>query len=254
MKFTVILLEDTTSSYSKAVTCLAEESYDCLFLGYPTSAESSFQSICRGSPWRDEIARLKEAGLFLDPEDMQMIRSASPLFDHLQGSRRRVFCYRDAFHFDLLRRLAGDMFALTGSSKIFGVKASKWLSLMEDVVLTEMDCTERDGKYVLSKAEETNAVFGEEGIASYLRERGCEVEMKTIDLPVKPLDLLKKMVSEALKQGKEVPARQVEDIVRLHLGFVDLILRHQSYEEAYEQWKNKFYAQSLQILSAEGGA
>jgi hypothetical protein len=178
-----------------------------------------------------------------------MIRSASPLFDYLQGTHRKVFCYRDSFHFDLLRRLAGDIFALTGSSKIFGVKTLRWLSLTEDVVLTEMDCTERDGNYVLSKAEEINAIFGGEGIASYLKDRGHKVEMKRIDLSVKPLDLLKRIVSEALKKGKEVPAGQVEDIVQMHLDFVDLILQSQSYEEAYEQWKNRFSERSLQILS-----
>jgi hypothetical protein len=51
--------------------------------------------------------------------------------------------------------------------------------------------------------------------------------------------LLKRVVAQALKEGKEVPAKAVEDLVRDHLDFIELIISSMSYDEACEAWNSR---------------
>ena len=222
MRFAVIVVDNLTSSYLNAINFLKGKKYDSLFLDFPVSAET-----------------LKAEGLIRDPEDSQMILAARPLFEYLQYMSVDVFCYRDTLHYDLLRKLDGDMFALTASSKIFGIKASRWLSLMEDLIHTEIESIDKDGNYIIENAGEENVVFGGEGLAEHLFNRGYDVETIIIDQSFKPLDLLKRIVTQALKEGKEVPFKVVDDFVKEHLSFVDLIIQSESYEDAYVLWKDR---------------
>ena len=97
----------------------------------------------------------------------------------------------------------------------------------------------RDGIYVIEKAGEVNAIFGGEGLAEFLSNRGYEVEMIIINESIKPLDLLKKAMAHALQERREVPDEVVKDLIGSHLEFVDTIIQSNSYEEAYVSWKNK---------------
>ncbi|MCJ7443063.1 MAG: hypothetical protein MUO26_00780 [Methanotrichaceae archaeon] len=169
----------------------------------------------------------------MDPEDSQAIRAAQPLFEYLEGISINLFCYRDTLHYDLLRKLSGDIFALTASSKIFRINALRWLSLMEDLILTEIESIDRDGNYLIETAGEENIVFGGENFVEYLLGRPYEVETMMIDQSIKPLDLLKRIVAQAFKEGRDVPIEVVEDLVKEHLDFVDLIIQSESYEDAY---------------------
>jgi hypothetical protein len=238
-KFMVLVVDDITSSYEKAIAFLKSNRYDCLFLDLPTTTETAFQAVTCGTHWRDEVMGLMDRGLLREPEDTRLIRAAEPLFAYLQSSYIRVFCYREPFHYDLLRKIAGDVFALTGSSKIFGIKTGRWLSLIEDLVLTEQDIIERDSNYLIQKAEEENVVFGGEGLAGHLHHKGYEANTLVLDWTAKPLDLLKRVVAEALIEGKEVPTSAVEDLVSEHLNFVDLVIGSMSYDEACKLWKSK---------------
>lgn len=238
-KFAILIVDEIASSYLKAIDYLTDNRYDCLFLDLPTTTETSFRAISVGAPWQDEIAGLKDRGLLREPEDTRLIRASEPLFTYLQGSLISVFCYKEPFHYDLLRKMAGDIFALTGSSKVFGIKVDRWLTVIEDVVLAEQDIVERDGNYLVQKAEEEKVVFGGDGLAEYLHDKGYEVETLIFDQVAKPLDLLKRVVVQALREGKEVPAKAVEDLVRDHLDFIELIISSKSYDEACELWKIK---------------
>ncbi|MDD1751631.1 MAG: hypothetical protein LUQ38_00900 [Methanotrichaceae archaeon] len=177
-----------------------------------------------------------------------MITAAQPLFEYLQDLHVNLFCYRDTLQYDLLRKLSGDMFVLTASSKIFGIKVSRWLSLMEDLILIEIESNDIDGNYMIENAGEENVVFGGEGLAEHLLNRGYDVEIMIIDQSVKPLDMLKRIVTQALKEGKDVPHNVVEDLVKKHLDFVDLIIQSESYEAAYLLWKNRTSSQPSKMI------
>ncbi|MDD1751618.1 MAG: hypothetical protein LUQ38_00825 [Methanotrichaceae archaeon] len=235
----MIVVDNLTSSYLNAINFLKGKKYDSLFLDFPVSTEAAFRAISYGASWKEEIEALKDEGLIRDPEDSQMILAAQPLFEYLQYISVDVFCYRDTLYYDLLRKLAGNMFALTASSKIFGIKASRWLSLMEDWIFIEIERIDKDGNYVIENAGEENVVFGGEGLAEHLFNRGYDVETMIIDQSFKPLDLLKRIVTQALKEGKEVPIKVVDDLVKEHLSFVDLIIQSESYEDAYVLWKDR---------------
>ncbi len=238
-KFTILIVDEMARSYQKAVDYLKGNRYNCLFLNLPTTTETAFWAISLGSPWKDEIARLKDRGLLRDPEDTRLIRASEPLFGYLQGSSEKIFCYREPFHYDLLGKMAGDIFALTGASKVFGIKAERWLSLIEELVLAERDIVERDGNYLIQKSEEENLVFGGEDIAEYLSCSGYEVNTLIFDWIAKPLDLLKRVVARALEERIEVPSKIIEYLVSDHLDFVDLIIDSMSYDEACEAWNSR---------------
>lgn len=238
-KFMFLIVDELVSSYVKAVDHLKVNRFDCLFLDFPTATEASFRAISLGSPWKYEIGGLKERGLLREPEETRLIRASEPLYTYLQGSSKDVLCYREPFHYDLLRKMSGDIFALTGTSKLFGIKANRWLTLIEDLVLIEQDIAERDGNYLIQKAEEENVVFGGAGLAEYLHHKGYEVNTLIFDWTAKPLDLLKIVVAKSIKEGKEVSTRTVEDLIRDHLDFVDLIIKSTSYDEACKLWKGK---------------
>jgi hypothetical protein len=239
MKFVVLIADNLTSSYSSAVDFLEEREYDSLFLDFPIPTERAFRAISCGVPWKQEIAKLEDEGLIKDPEDSQMVTAAKPLFEYLKNVSVDVFCYRDLFHYDLFRKFAGNTFALTASSKIFRIKASRWLSLMEDLILTEVESIDMDSHYVIENAWDENVVFGSEGLADHLLSIGYDVETTIIDRSVKPLDLLKSIVAQALREGKDVPDNVIEALVKQHLAFVDLIIQSKRYEDAYLLWKNK---------------
>jgi hypothetical protein len=239
MKFKVFVVEELAISYSKVIDCIRSERIDCLFIDLPTSVEATIQSISFGAPWRQELIALKENGLLRAPHDSQRIKAIEPLLFYLQDAGISAFCYRDPFDEDLLHKLSGDMFALTASSRIFGIKTSRWLSLIDDLIMIDIEINVRDGIYVIEKAGEKNAILGGEGLAEFLRNRGYEVEMTIIDQSIKPLDLLKKYVAQAQKERKEVPSDVVEYLIRSHLDFVETIIQSNSYEEAYFSWKNK---------------
>jgi len=133
MRFKVLVVDDLAITYLKAINFIKTEMFDCLFIDLPMHVEAALQSISDGAPWRKELTALKEKGFLQIPYDSQRIKVIEPLLSYLQGTRIGIFCYRDLSDEDLLRKLSGDTFALTASSKIFGVKTSRWLTLMDDL-------------------------------------------------------------------------------------------------------------------------
>jgi hypothetical protein len=127
-------------------------------------------------------------------------------------------------------------FALTTSSKVFGIKAIRWLSLMKDLILTEIESLDKDCNCVIEN-EGDDVLFGGEGLAEHLLKRGYDERTMIIDQSVKPLDMLKRIVTQALKEREKVQIKVVDDLVKEHLSFIDLIIQSESYEDAYVLWK-----------------
>jgi hypothetical protein len=124
MRFRVLVVDDLAASYLKATNFIKKERFDCLFIDLPTSVEVALQSISYGAPWRRELMELRRRGFLQSPHDSQRIKAIEPLLSNLEGILISIFCYRDPFDEDLLRKLSGDTFALTASSKIFGIKVA----------------------------------------------------------------------------------------------------------------------------------
>ncbi len=232
----VLVTAETLSSKERAGSLL-RPSCECLFLDLPMDHTEYLGRMARGEKPEKVVEEMERRGKVRVPEDLQELRALGPLLSAVRGRAIRLFGYRDLSSYRISRETAVVLLRLTMRAKLGRVKAEEWKEALRREVLNRFEAAGLEADFIASRAGEENVCLdAPPELVRLLSELGFETEVRTVDPPCRPLDLLLGRVREEMMGGRRLGEEEVRELVREHLRFVDLVVER-GYERAYEAWK-----------------
>lgn len=235
-KIEVLVTAETRSSKGRA-GALLPPSCECLFLDLPMDHTEYLGRMARGESPRRVVEEMERRGKVWVPEDVQELRALEALLGAVRGRGVRLFGYRDLSSYRVSRETAVALLRLTMRAKLGRVRAEEWKEVLRREVRNRLEAAELEADFIASRAGEENVCLdAPPELVRLLSELGFDTEVRTVDPPCRPLDLLLGRVREEMLGGREVGEEEVRELVGEHLRFVDLVVER-GYERAYELWK-----------------
>lgn len=232
----VLVTAETRSSKGRAGLMLPP-SCECLFLDLPMDHTEYVGRMIGGEDPEKVVEEMERRGKVMIPEDLQELRALEGLLGVLRGRKIKVFGYRDLSSYRLSRETALALLRLTIRAKLGRIATTEWKEVLRREIQNRLQVAELEADFIASKAGEENACLdATPELVRLLSEWGFETEVRTVDPPCRPLDLLLGRVREEMFGGRKLEEEEVRELVREHLRFVDLVLE-KGYERAYELWK-----------------
>jgi hypothetical protein len=239
-RFTVLHTINTIESKKKAVEWLKDRDYDTLFLDFPMEVEGFIKDIVLGAASKHILRQLNELGFIKGREEEYRYKISEPLLElvsQLSGSGVEVYCYIDPLAYSFNHDVANEAAALTLRAKRGKIDVNEWKELLMEQEHLEIKCAEREAKYLSKRAKRRNICLGaHREVKLFLENCGYEVSEVVIDKSLRPLDLLCDMIREEILDGYIVPDDKMEQLIKDHVRFSNLIVE-KNYEEAYKIWR-----------------
>lgn len=235
-----VLTIETEYSKTKAAKLIEDIVIDSLFLQLPVEWQNLIDEIVSGiKPIKRVLENAIDSGIIKVPEDSHLVKEYRPIFEILPNLYRRgvkVYCCQDKSMHDTILDILNEILLLTIRARLGKIEARKWRTILEEEVKIELEFIEKYSMYILSKAKSRNlSVDLSREILEYLKTKGFLIYEITLDVPSKPLDLLKHRIKQNLIKGQEISDEEIVYYVREHANFTELIMRY-GFDEAYRIW------------------
>ncbi|MEM4521873.1 MAG: hypothetical protein QW738_01445 [Nitrososphaeria archaeon] len=235
-----VLTIETEYSKMKAAKLIEDIVIDSLFLQLPIEWQNLIDEIISGNKSTKRIIENAiDSGIIKIPEDSHLVKEYRPLFEILPNLHKRgvkVYCCQDNSMHETISDLLNEILLLTIRARLGKIEPRKWKALLEEEAKIELELTEKCSMYILSKAKSRNlGVDLPREILESLKTKGFLIYEITLDVPSKPLDLLKYRIKQNLIKGEEISDEEVAYYVKEHVHFTELIMRY-GFDEAYRIW------------------
>lgn len=235
-----VLTIETEYSKMKAAKLIGDIVIDSLFLQLPIEWQNIIDEIVSGRrSTKKAIENAIDSGIIRIPEDSHLMKEYSPLFEILPNLHKRgvkVYCCQDDSVHETISGLLHEILLLTIRARLGKIEPRKWRALLEEGARMELELTEKCSMYILSRAKSKNlGIDLPKEILESLKTKGFLIYEITLDVPSKPLDLLKYRIKQKLIKGEQISDEEIAYYVREHVHFTELILRY-GFDEAYRIW------------------
>ncbi|MDF2957159.1 MAG: hypothetical protein OD814_000781 [Candidatus Alkanophagales archaeon MCA70_species_1] len=231
----------TSSALMRAAQQLRElRGFKNIFLDLPAGHEEFVRRMVRGEwDYEQVLSEMATRGI-MKPGETRTYEASKYLFEGLRNLDCEVYCYEHPRHHDLKLKLMDDILLETFRSKIRGIDVEEWRRILADYILLGAEFSKKEGKYIAWMAEDGDVCLNlSEDIIEYLKSEGFEISVISIENSRKPLDILAARLRREILYGEKVSDDVVRRLVSEHIKFIDLVLKENGFESAYEKWKNE---------------
>lgn len=229
----------TAPSKERTLGLLEHLEWEELQLRLPRDWNDALEALREGFDLDSVVEEMIDLGVVRLPEDAQVVRSWRPFLEGIWDvlGEREIHCFRDPLSFSHQRQIAMDLASESIKARLGHLNILVWKELLsEDIHLLISDSVQEARVIAKSKGDEVACVDISAETEQILEKEGFEVRRVIIDGDELPLSKLKREMLSLESRGEEVPDSLVEEGVREHLDFLNVLLSARTFDEACLIW------------------
>jgi hypothetical protein len=229
----------TAPSKERALELLEHLEWEELHLRLPSDWKDGLEALKEGFDLDSVVEEMHDLGVVRLPEDAQLVRSWKPFLEGIWdlAGEREVHCFRDPISFSHQRQIALDLATESIKARLGHLNITAWNELLrEDAYLSITDSVSEAKIIAKSAGEEVACVDLSAETEEILTREGFQVHRVVIEGDQLPLSRLKREIILLESRGEDVPDSLVEQGIKEHLEFLEVLLSAKTFDEACLIW------------------